>query len=460
MTAPAHSGDEETPELEPVTTTRLSTREIPVVTPDDLASTPADTPSPTRARMPREILILVVAAFVIAVGYGVITPVLPQYARSFDVGISAASAVVSAFALMRLVFAPAGGALVNRFGERPTYVAGLLVTAASTAAAAFAQDFTQLIVFRGLGGIGSVMFTVSAMGLLVRLSPPGARGKASSLYGSAFLLGGVLGPTLGSLLAVYGYRVPFLAYAGALVVAALFAAVMLAGARLRSVDPAREKPPITLTQAWADSAFRAALVGAFSHGWANFGARLSLIPLFIAALPAVPDSVVGVVFTVYAAGNVLGLTVSGRLTDRIGRRPPMILGFLLAGAGTLVLAAWANPWWFAAASAIAGAGAGLLTPALQVVVADVIGNNRSGGTPLSVFQMAQDIGVILAPVATGAVATLWGFGWAFVTAGIPLLVGALAVGLGRETVADAIGEDTHAVGAAVENSAGGGGAMG
>ncbi len=57
--------------------------------------------------------------------------------------------IVSIFAFMRLVFAPAGGALIGRFGERNVYVTGLLIVAVSTAACAFAQDYWQLLIFRG-----------------------------------------------------------------------------------------------------------------------------------------------------------------------------------------------------------------------------------------------------------------------------------------------------------------------
>ena len=56
------------------------------------------------------------------------------------VGVAAASAVISAFALGRLVFAPASGAVVNRLGERPTYLIGLFVVALSSAATAFAAE--------------------------------------------------------------------------------------------------------------------------------------------------------------------------------------------------------------------------------------------------------------------------------------------------------------------------------
>ncbi len=115
-----------------------------------------------RPAVPAEIKVLVAAAFVIAVGFGLITPVLPQFAQSFDVGVTAASVIVSAFAFFRLLFAPAGGALVTRLGERPIYIIGLIIVALSTGASAFAQSYWQLLVFRSLGGIGSTMFTVSA----------------------------------------------------------------------------------------------------------------------------------------------------------------------------------------------------------------------------------------------------------------------------------------------------------
>lgn len=412
-----------------------ATQEIPVVRVDDLEP-PAHPTAHTR--IPREIMVLVAAAFVIAVGFSIVTPVLPQYAQSFNVGVTAASTLVSAFALMRLAFAPAGGSLVNRLGERPMYIAGLLITAASTLAAALAQNFTQLLIFRSLGGIGSVLFTVSAMALLVRLSPPAARGRASSLYGSAFLLGSVLGPSLGSALAVYGYRVPFFAYAVALLIASAVVAVFLAGARLREPGPQQSKPALTVRDAWRDRAYRSVLLSAFAHGWTNMGSRMALIPLFVTALatttPGVQESLVGVVLTVFAAGNAAGLLCASRLIDSLGRQPLMVAGFAISAVGILPMGFLADPVLLMGLSVIGGMGAGLLAPAMQVVVADVIGHGRSGGQALSTFQMSQDVGVILGPMITGAIAATWGYQWAFALSGAVLLLGMVAALLGRETL--------------------------
>ena len=395
-----------------------------------LSSKPA---AGARPPLPREILVLVAAALVIALGYGIITPVLPRYARSFDVGITAASAVVSAFALMRLVFAPASGRLITRWGERRVYLWGLLIVALSTGAAAFSQSYLQLLVLRGLGGIGSTMFTVSAMGLLIRLTPPFSRGRASSLYGSAFLFGGIGGPAIGSLLAGFGYRVPFLIYAAALLAATSVVWLLLSHASLQPADGEPEQAALAVRDALKDSAYRAALIGGFANGWANFGARLALIPLFVGAAPGLGDEMTGLVLMVFALANALALAVASRIVDSVGRRPVIITGMSICAVGTGALGLSGQPLPVLILSVIAGAGAGLLVPGQQLAIADVVGANRSGGQALATFQMSQDLGAILGPLLTGFVVSLAGFGWGFAVTGAVLALGALAWMRGRET---------------------------
>ena len=381
-------------------------------------------PAASRERIPREIWVLVAAAFVIAIGFGLISPVLPQYARSFDVGIAAASVIVSAFAFFRLVFAPAGGALVTRLGERPVYLIGLVVVAVSTGAAAFAQSYVQLLVFRGLGGIGSVMFTVSAMGLIVRLAPPAIRGRVSSVYGSAFLLGGMAGPVIGGALAEFGLRLPFLVYAVALLLAATVVAVFLRGATLRPPAGSVPVPPLAVRAALRHSAYRAALASAFANGWTNFGVRVAVLPQFAVATFGGPW-VAGAALAVSAVGMAAALQVSGRVADTVGRRPIAVGGLLVSAAGMGLIALSGNLAVLFALCLVSGAGAGLLNPAQQATVADVLGRERSGGRVLAAFQMAQDSGAIVGPVLVGVVADRWGYVPAFTATGVVAL---LAVG--------------------------------
>lgn len=373
-----------------------------------------------------EIRVLLVAAFLIAVGYGLVAPVLPAYARSFDVGVAAASVVVSAFAFFRLVFAPAGGALVQRLGERPVYLAGLVVVAASSLATAFAQTYVQLLVLRGLGGIGSTMFTVSAMALLVRLAPPHMRGRVSSAYASAFLVGGMLGPVLGGALAGFGLRTPFVVYAVALVLAATLVGVRLGGARLQpAATGGPAAPPMRLREALGHRTYVAALGSGFANGWCNFGVRMAVLPQLAVAVH--DDTwVAGVALALAAAGTAATLQVSGRLADSLGRRPLVVGGLVVTAASLGLLGLSSSLVVLLALSVLSGVGAGLVNPGQHASVADVVGSDRSGGTVLSTFQMSQDAGAILGPVLVGLVADAAGFGWAFATTA---LVSLLAVPL-------------------------------
>ncbi|WP_399542301.1 MFS transporter [uncultured Arthrobacter sp.] len=386
------------------------------------------------APLPRDIKVMLVAAFLIALGFGLVAPVLPQFATTFDVGATAAAVIVSIFALMRLLFAPAGGALIGRLGERPVYVAGLLIVAASTAACAFAQNYWQLLAFRGLGGAGSVMFTVASMALVIRLAPPESRGRVSGAYASAFLIGNVCGPIVGGLLAGFGLRVPFLAYAGALVLAALVVQTQLSHVPGSARGGAGGAPAMKLGEAFRDSAYRAAMLSSFANGWATFGVRMATVPLFaVTALGSGPGAA-GWALAVFAAGNALALTVSGRLADSLGRKPMMVAGLVVTGAATAGIGLTHGLGWFLAASMLAGVGAGMLNPAQQAAVADVIGRDRSGGPVLAAYQMTSDIGAILGPVLVGLLADRLGYSWAFAATGAVLLIAAVGWLAARETV--------------------------
>ncbi len=389
---------------------------------------------PTAAVLiPRELWVLVAAAFVIALGFGLILPVLPQFAQSFGVGATASSIVVSAFAFFRLLFAPAGGRLIARFGERPIYLAGLVIVAISTGATAFAHTYWQLLLYRGLGGIGSVMFTVSAVALIVRLAPPAIRARISSVYASAFLFGGILGPVVGGLLGNLGLRVPFIVYAVALLVAASLVAIFISGSSLRPAEGAPVLPVFAVREAWRDVAYRASIGSAFANGWANFGVRNAILPLFAAVVIGKEPWVAGTALAVFAAGNAVGLTVSGRLSDRVGRRPFIVGGLVISGLATIVTGFASDLPVLVVLSVVAGVGAGMLNPAQQAALADIVGRERNGGPALATFQMSADSGAIIGPILAGLLIDHGSYPLAFGITGLVTLLAVIPWLFARET---------------------------
>ncbi|MGI9164563.1 MAG: MFS transporter [Mycobacterium sp.] len=378
----------------------------------------------TETRLPREVWVLIGANAVVALGYGLVAPILPDLARHFGVSISAATFVITAFAVMRLCAAPPAGLLIQRMGERRIYVAGLLIVAVTTVACAFADTYWQLLVFRGLGGIGSTMFFVSALGLMIRISPHDARGRVSGLFAGAFLVGSVAGPVLGNLTAGLGLRAPFLMYGVLLLVAA---AVVLFGLRKSSLADPLDEDSITVTVgvAWRHRAYRSALLSNFATGWSMFGLRFALVPLFVEeVLDRQPRHVAGLALAAFAIGNVSMVMYSGRLSDRIGRKPLLIGGLVFSAASTLALGFSTSLPMFFAEAVIAGAASGVYASPQQAAVADIIGKAR-GGTAIAMFQMMSDFGSIVGSLGVGMLAEQLSYQWAFALSAAILLIAAV-----------------------------------
>ena len=376
---------------------------------------------------------MVTAAFIIALGYGLIAPLLPQFVVSFDVSMAAAGLVVSIFAASRLLFAPMSGSLVDRVGSRRVYLIGLMTVAVTTGLVSIAQSYWHIVALRALAGIGSTMFTVSAMGLIVRMSPPSIRGKCSATYATAFLLGNVAGPVLGASLSFLGFRWPFFIYGVGVALAAFV--VWWQMPRVNHKQANKDKlPPMRLQEAWGDTAYRAVLTSNFAHSWINMGVRVSVLPLFAASIFHNGAAASGLALAVFAAGNAIVLQFSGKWSDIHGRKPLILIG-LVGSAIFMVLMGMATSVWFLLlVSAFAGASSGLINPSQQAAVGDIVGNERSGGQVLSSFQMAMDLGSIGGPIIVGFLADVFGFKIAFAVCGVLSLIGVVAWIFARESL--------------------------
>jgi len=360
-----------------------------------------------------------------------VAPVLPQLARHFGVSISAATFIITAFAVMRLLAAPPTGLLVQRLGERKIYVSGVLIVALSTAACAFAQTYWQLLAFRALGGIGSTMFFVSALGLMIRMSPQNARGKVAGMFSGAFLVGSVAGPVVGSLTAGLGLSAPFIIYGILLLIAAAVVLISLRHSPLAApADP--DELTVTVRVALRHRAYRAALLSNFATGWSLFGLRFALVPLFVSEVLDHSAGMAGIALAVFAVGNVALVMPSGRISDRIGRRPLLITGLTLAGISTAVLGLASSLPAFLAGALVAGAASGIFNSPQQAAVADIIGKAR-GGTAIATFQMMSDFGSIVGSLGVGVIAQQLSFGWAFGISGAILLIAAVGWMFAPET---------------------------
>jgi DHA1 family multidrug resistance protein-like MFS transporter len=378
--------------------------------------------------LPKEVAVLSAIAFFVAIGFGILAPALPIFAKSFDVTALQASAVISVFALMRFLFAPIAGILVDRLGERIVLTSGLLIVATSSAIAGFSQTYLQLVAFRGIGGIGSCMFTVSALALLLRVVDSSQRGRAASAFQGGFLLGGVAGPAVGGIVVAISIRAPFFVYAASLFAAALVTMVFLTRAQLREreeeVSRGQSDKLEELRTALRDKAYQAALGTNLISGFVTFGLRSSVVPLFVVEGLQRGASLSGFGFLAAAAVQALVLLPAGRMADTQGRRKALLFGTIATAIGLVFLtladvavnglgqAGMIGTILFLISMAIQGFGAAFLGSAPSAVIGDVMGGKK-GGIVVATFQMMSDIGAVLGPLAAGLLVDLFDFEWAF-----------------------------------------------
>lgn len=385
------------------------------------APLPRATGRPPAEPLPREIWVLAVIAFVVALGFGIVAPAIPLFARDYGVGTTAIGVAVSAFALFRFVSAFGGGALVERFGERGVLTVGLLVVAVTTGSAGLAGNYPLFLALRAGGGVGSAMFTIAALSLLLRTAPPDARGRATATYQGGFILGGIAGPAIGGFLTELSPRLPFGVYAASLVVAAAVTVVMLrsapSGPAPAPTGPGAADGPSPLRAALASRAYLAALVVNVGVGWMLFGVRNSLVPLYVVEDLRLGAAWVGAGLLAGSAAQALGLLRAGRLADSWGRRPSMLLGTALGTAAIALLVLPATTAIFLVSMAVYGLAASLLASVPASVVGDVA--PARSGRVVAIFSMSSDLGAIVGPLVAGALTDAISFQAAFaVSAGV------------------------------------------
>ena len=385
-----------------------------------------------------QVVIVSLMTLVIMLGSSVISPVLPLIAQEFGVSYAGAGMLVAAFAVGRIPFDFIGGAAVDRFSPRLIACAGAAIVAISAVLSAVAKSFAALLWYRLLGGIGSALFTITAMAFLVRTVAPQRMGQAMGFYQSMLLVGVSIGPGVGGLAAsaFHDLRAPF----WAMEVLSLIVAVV--GVWWIGEFPAHTgRGPAensssnreAVSQLLRDWTFVFACVLTLLLFGIRSGISLNLMPLFAQEKIGLGEAGIGLTQSLCSLANFCVIWHAGRLLDGVGRRWVTLIS-LWATVLAVLLYPWATTYVrLAIVSIVFGAAIGYLGPAPAAVIADLTPPGKAG-TVMGLYRGAGDTGLLLGPVFVGWLTGHLGFNLAFaVTAGLTALVALMGIGT-RETL--------------------------
>src|SRR6266545_1211182 len=182
--------------------------------------------------------IIILVIFVVMVGFGIILPILPLYARSFGVGYGAVGLLISAFAVTRLAVDPFSGRIVDRLGERVCAALGVGIVAVSSVLTGLAPNFPLAVVFRGAGGAGSALLFTALTSYLLKVVPKDRMGRTLGLFYGSFNIGVIVGaPVGGAIAGAFGLAAPLYFYAGLLFVAGVMYLRLVPNPRVLDPEP-------------------------------------------------------------------------------------------------------------------------------------------------------------------------------------------------------------------------------
>jgi MFS transporter, DHA1 family, tetracycline resistance protein len=378
--------------------------------------------------MSRPLLVIFLTIFVNLVGFGIIIPLLPFYARTFGASPIVIGFLFASFSLAQLIASPLLGDLSDRWGRRPVLILSLLGTVISFVMLAVAQSLVLLFAARIVDGLSGGNIT-TARAYIADITTEENRAQAYGVLGAGFGLGFIVGPALGATLSQISYTAPIWAAAGITMAATVLAWWWLPETVHRA-HAGTGSPWRALRELGDRPALRRLFAIDFIY-WMSFAVYQATFALFGARRFGFDATHTGYLFSAFGA---LGVIVQGGLVGPVvrmlGTQRTLMIGLIFTALGWGGSALTYTVPLFVALLVPAAIGIGLCNATLIALVSNAA-DRREQGRVQGAAGALESLGRTLGPIWGNALLQRVGEGAAYGTAAV-LLLG--AAGLARGTV--------------------------
>src|SRR5215469_4507494 len=344
------------------------------------------------------------------------SPVLPRFAESLGAAPELIGMIVAASTVTGVLFKLPAGALSDLFGRRRVMLLGAVFFAVPPFLYPFAENAASLLALRFVHGFATAIFSPVAAAYVAGLSDA-RRGARLGWFSSATDVGATAGPLIGGLVlyATASFAASYLVV-GLIGVLALGAALLVPETETRIASGESSLPmravefrhglhnvlttPAVLTAAAAEAAM-----------YLGFGAFLGFLPLYARAA-GLNDATIAVVLTLELTIAVVAKPFAGSLSDRLGRKPVIVLGLFACAAALPLIFRTMSLAGLLATVPLLGFGVAAVTPATNALIADLVAT-RHLGTGMGVFGTIWDIGEAAGPILAGILIGQIGYEGAF-----------------------------------------------
>lgn len=406
------------------------------------------------ARTPA-LAVLFSVVFINLVGFGLVVPLLPFFARTLNADAWQITLMFSAYSLGQFFAEPFWGRLSDRVGRKPILLITLIANAVGYLALAFAPNIWLAIAIRLFTGLGAGNIS-TVQGYVADVTPPEQRASRMGLIGAAFGMGFIVGPGLGGVLTQpqlghLGYQLPIFTAAGLAALAAIGVVIFLRESRTKA-DPTAPRVRFLagLRDAFANPVVSRVLCVTLIY-MAGFSAMESVFGLWAQDRFGWGAREVGFSFMVVGIVSALNQGIfAGRLARRFGEARVLACGMLMFGSSLMIQALAPAAWFpafridlgFAALPVVQGwiiplamtlgaAGMSLAMPNISAIISRSSPPDQQGAM-LGLNMASSSIARIGGPIFAGALFSGLGHDWPFIVGALLTVPAAvMAINAGR-----------------------------
>ncbi len=351
--------------------------------------------------MKSPLMLIFLTVFIDLVGFGLIVPVLPTYAKELHADGLMVGIVMASYSLMQFFFTPIWGKLSDSVGRRPIILLSLLASVIGYLIWGFSNSLVLLILARCVAGAGNANIAV-AQAYVSDVTTLENRAKGMGAIGAAFGLGFVLGPAIGGFLAGFGIAKIGFAAASLSLIDLILTFFLLPEPEKRS-NAGKQRfdlKPQFIVDTIKNPSLQGSLLIFFisTLAFANMEATLVLLTSLKFGYTTKANSFmftyVGLII-VFVQGGMIH-----RLVKKYGEKVLVISGCAILSLGLLLTGYASNQTFLYIALALLAIGSGINTPANQSMLSKLAPSENTGAV-LGIGQSLSTLGRILGPVIGG-----------------------------------------------------------
>ncbi|GIN84528.1 tetracycline resistance MFS efflux pump [Heyndrickxia sporothermodurans] len=356
--------------------------------------------------------ILFLIMFLVMVGFGIIIPVIPFFAKEVGATPTELGLLMGVYSFMQLISAPFWGRVSDRIGRKPVMMIGILGLAISFFLMAFSSQLWMLFFARIIGGLLSSANMPTTMAYVADITSEEDRSKGMGIIGAATGLGFIFGPAIGGLFSKSSLNLPFYIAGASSLLTFFLVLIILKESLPKELRGEHKDKKLSM---WRS--FNGGLSIIFVLQWFI---SLSLSGLeatfaYFAAKRAGLDSIdLGYIFMIMGFGSAFvqgGLI--GRLTKKYGEGIVIQGGIIISAIGFALILLVNNFTTAAIFLTIFGLGNGVIRPCVSALLTKKSSGGHGSATGL--LSSFDSFGRIIGPPLGG---------WLFsISVGLPYIAG-------------------------------------